>query len=116
MKSYQEFNESKQTDWTLVGKPKTLEVLSKIDAPNEWKKMVLSAMKLEYTAWGQVNQWGMKPEKAYDLYGNKWYELMTLIGNPMCQEGSESPNYPYWLEYTKLRGNVVDYNFSDCLA
>ena len=111
-------NESvKSTDWTLKYKPAVLNALSQINAPMEWKKNILKAEKIAYTAWGAVNIWKINPEKAYEKWGYKWNDLMKEIGNPECQEYSEkSPNLPYWLEYTKLRGLSTSFNFSDCLA
>ena len=39
MKSYKQF--VNPTEWTLERKPIVLAALSQIDAPEEWKKMVL---------------------------------------------------------------------------
>jgi len=116
MKSYSKFINENKTEWSTIYKPKTLETLSQIDAPEEWKKKVLAAAKLSYTAWGACNLRGMKSYKAFDIYGNKWCELMKEIGNPEYNFGVDNLNFEYWKQYTELSGKSISFTFDDCLA
>lgn len=105
----------KETYWASTEKPLVLSALSKISAPDEWKKMVIEAEKIGISAWNLVNLRHIKPEKVWGMYGHKWVELMDKIGNPKYSTPN-NPNYEYWKQYTKLRGHIPDSTFDDQLA
>jgi len=115
-----DYEKPKQSnEWTTKYKPELLNVLSQIQAPTEWKKMVMDAMRIEYYAWGLVNIQKVHPNKVFDKYGDNWSRLMKDIGNPNFQNyGKElsNPNYPYWKVFCKLKGSIEDYYFGDVLS
>jgi hypothetical protein len=117
MYSEQYMNENK-TEWTTKDKPKILDILSKIDAPDDWKKMVLKSEKIAYSAWTALNKRGSPLNNVVYIYGDKWKELMEIIGNPEynIKDGKNNPNYSYWIQYCDLMGYTHSFNFGDILA
>jgi hypothetical protein len=104
--------------WVNGKKIRVSKALEKINAPTEWKKMVLKSEKLASTAQNMLNRpggmsWSVR-EKV-EAIGTKWNELMEIIGNTGVLF-KPNENTIYWEEYCKLMGTSKNYNFSDLLA
>ena len=106
----------KKSDWTTKRLPKIKEILSKIDAPIEWKNTIIKCEKLEYSAVKAADR-GVPRQTIYENFSDKWAGFMQHTGNPHASLYSNNKeNLIYWNQYCELRGINPDYGFEDVLA
>lgn len=114
-----EFVGPKKSLWTTKILPKVKEILSKIDAPIEWKNTIIKCEKLGYSAVNALNR-GVSRQKIYEEFGDKWFELMKYTGNPQVAQYNSEPNdkvkEAYWSKYCDLRGLDKFQDFGDLLS
>ena len=90
--------------WTNGRKFNVLKALNKINAPTEWKKMVLAAEKMTYFAINALDRNGWSDTNRRNVeekYSDKWERLMELIGNTNVSV-QPNENTVYWEEYCKI--------------
>jgi len=90
--------------WTSGRKINVLKALNKINAPTEWKKMVLASEKITYSAINILdrNGWSTTSRQNVEVkYSDKWERLMELIGNTNVSV-QPNENTVYWEEYCKI--------------
>ena len=108
--------------WTSTQKPKVMNVLNQIDAPNDWKKNVLKFERIATSVYNALRI--RKVPRNSDIIQNHLSEmgrLLTEVGNSntLYQSYGEErnhPNYQYWKQYCDLMNYVEDFDVSDILA
>jgi hypothetical protein len=106
----------KKSDWTTKILPKIKEILSKIDAPIEWKNTIIKCEKLAYSAKKEDNR-GVPRQTIYQEFGDKWNDLMKHTGNPQVSVYSNDKTKEiYWNQYCELMGLSNSIGFDDIIA